>query len=446
MDSYSRFVDVAQGSVSRDIFVDDAVYAQELEQVFARMWLFVGHESLIPNAGDFFTSRMGEESVILCRDREQRIHVFLNTCRHRGMKVCRYDQGNTPLFTCPYHAWSYATDGRLVGVPMYDKLYAGTLDRSQWSLIEVARLEDYKGAIFATWDPAAPAFKDYMGDALVHLDYVLDSRDGRDGGSEVIGGIQKWVVPSNWKLGAENFLGDSYHSISHRSVDLVGIGPSAAAGVKGRRDDQNPGGQDLWINYPQGHGLHSAMRPPANEYINGFRNNPEVEAYFRDCHEARKARLGERARMVSKTGTLFPNTSFHGQQPRSLFVWHPHGPRSTEIWRFFLVDRDAPADVKDFMRHFYMRYSGPAGMTEQDDMENWNYATAASHGTIARRFPYNYQQSMRASHADAQVPGAVSLQITEDNARIFYRQWARVMDGRDWSALMPADTVQGSAG
>ena len=68
-----------------------------------------------------------------------------------------------------------------------------------------------------------------------------------------------------------------------------------------------------------------------------------------------------------------------------------------EIWRFYLVDADAPAEVKDFLRHYYMRYSGPAGMTEQDDMENWNYATAASAGTIARRYPYNYQQSMHAT-------------------------------------------------
>ena len=61
--------------------------------------------------------RMGEESVILCRDRANTIHVFLNSCRHRGMKVCRYDEGNTPVFSCPYHGWSYSTDGNLVSVP-----------------------------------------------------------------------------------------------------------------------------------------------------------------------------------------------------------------------------------------------------------------------------------------------------------------------------------------
>jgi phenylpropionate dioxygenase-like ring-hydroxylating dioxygenase large terminal subunit len=437
MDTYERLVDVDHGIISREVFVSDEVYRVELEQVFARMWLFVGHESQIPTPGDFFVSRMGEESVILCRDRDGVIHVFLNTCRHRGMKVCRYDEGNTTQFTCPYHAWSYATDGKLVGVPMYDALYEGVLDRSQWSLIEVAQLVNYKGTIWATWDASAPAFEEYLGDARRHLDYVLDCRDGREGGSEVLGGIQKWIIPANWKLGAENFLGDSYHHVSHRSVDLVGIGPSAASGAKGRRDDQNPGGQDIWVNVPQGHGVHSAIRPADNAYIDAYRDAPSVGDYYRRCHEERKRRLGSQARLIAKTGTIFPNTSYHGQQPRALFTWHPHGPTSTEIWRFFLVDRDAPSEVKTFLRHYYMRYSGPAGMTEQDDMENWNYATAASHGTIARRYPYNYQQSMSRYTVNGPVPGTVSLQISEQNARNFFRQWSRCMSGQSWAELMP---------
>ena len=114
-----RLVDTERGIISREIFVNDGIFAEELEKLFARAWLFVGHESQIPKPGDYFTSRMGEESVILCRDKQRPIHVFLNTCRHRGMKVCRYDQGNTSLFICPYHNWSYTTDGKLAGVPLH---------------------------------------------------------------------------------------------------------------------------------------------------------------------------------------------------------------------------------------------------------------------------------------------------------------------------------------
>ena len=108
-------VDVDRGVVSREIFVSEEIYRQEQEQLFARAWLFIGHESQIPKPGDFIASSMGEESVILCRDSAGGIHVFLNSCRHRGMKVCRYDEGNAVEFQCPYHGWSYGTDGALVG-------------------------------------------------------------------------------------------------------------------------------------------------------------------------------------------------------------------------------------------------------------------------------------------------------------------------------------------
>ena len=117
--SLAGLVNLDAGTVSREIFVNEEIYAQEQEQLFARAWLFVGHVSQIPKPGDYFVSCMGEESVILCRDREGEVHVFLNSCTHRGMKVCRYDEGNTPVFSCPYHGWSFATDGKLVGVPYF---------------------------------------------------------------------------------------------------------------------------------------------------------------------------------------------------------------------------------------------------------------------------------------------------------------------------------------
>src|SRR5215813_9987375 len=139
----SGLVDLQVGEICREIFVNEDIYAEEQERLFARAWLHVGHESQIPKPGDYFVSSMGEESVILCRDRAGNIHVFLNSCRHRGMKVCRYDDGSTTVFTCPYHGWSYATDGRLVGVPYFREAYRTELDRSKMGLIEVAQVYSY---------------------------------------------------------------------------------------------------------------------------------------------------------------------------------------------------------------------------------------------------------------------------------------------------------------
>ncbi|MDX3985748.1 MAG: aromatic ring-hydroxylating dioxygenase subunit alpha [Achromobacter sp.] len=434
---YNRMVDPKSGVISREIFSDKDVFQEELERVFTRAWLFVGHESQIPNPGDYYTSRMGAESVILTRDKKKQVHVFLNSCRHRGMKVCQYDHGNTQLFTCPYHSWSYTTEGKLFGVPQYKAIYADCLEKENWSLIEVPKLALYKGTVWASWDKDAPDFLTYLGDAKTHLDLALDHRDGSEGGSEVLVGVHKWIIPCNWKFAAENFLGDTYHNVSHRSVDLIGIGPSAEVGVKGRRDNELEYAQHLWVNFPAGHGVHSAILPENSPFVDTFQNNRVVAEYFRHCHEERKRRLGEeRNRLVPFVGTIYPNLSFHGKQPRSLCVWHPHGPESTEAWRFFLVDANAPQEVKDFLRTYYMRYSGPAGMTEQDDMENWNYATAGSRGVIAKRYPYNYQQSLGKVTTQGPVPGNVSLQVSEENPRQFYRRWRDYMNGADWDVLL----------
>ena len=436
-------VDVENGTISREVFVNKDIYQQELEQIFTRAWLLVGHESQIPNPGDYVQSRMGEESVILTRDRSNTIHVFLNTCTHRGMKVCRYDKGNTRVFTCPYHGWSFASDGKLVnvpgqlvGVPGFVEHYHSKLDKEKWGLPRVAQLVNYKGTIWATWDKNAPSFEDYLGDMRLYLDAALDCRDGRPGGSELIGGVQKWRVPCNWKFAPENFIGDHYHNISHRSVDLVGIGPS---GGRGRRDNE---GENIIIGFPRlGHGVighppHYADPP----YRPTYQSNPEVRDYYREVYEARQRNLGKGRRVQTGAASIFPNMSFHGRQPRTLGVFHPQGPTSMEMWRFYLVDKDAPKAVKDMLRHYYLRYSGPGGLTESDDMENWGYATEASKGTIARRYPYNYQMGLGAERPVPGLRGAVEGgDTTENNARIFYNRWLQFMQGNGWDQLMAAE-------
>ncbi|MBT3334343.1 MAG: Rieske 2Fe-2S domain-containing protein, partial [Rhodospirillaceae bacterium] len=107
-------VNLSQGLISRDIFTAQDIYDDELERIFARSWLFVGHESQVPEREDYILSRMGEESVIFNRDRNGKLHVFLNNCRHRGMRVCRYDKGNSRKFMCPFHAWTFSDLGELI--------------------------------------------------------------------------------------------------------------------------------------------------------------------------------------------------------------------------------------------------------------------------------------------------------------------------------------------
>src|SRR3984893_647324 len=134
----SRLVDDGNGLVSRRIFIEPEIYEQELGRIFARCWLFLCHESQIPQPGDFLTTYMGEDPVLVVRATAGQVRAFLNVCRHRGNRLCRADFGNAATFTCAYHGWTYRNDGRLVGVPDVKEAYHNELDRERWGLASVA--------------------------------------------------------------------------------------------------------------------------------------------------------------------------------------------------------------------------------------------------------------------------------------------------------------------
>ena len=124
-------VDTQAGLLSRRIFIEPGIYQQELERIFARCWLFLCHESQIPNPGDFFTTYMGEDSVLVARDSQGNVGAYLNICRHRGNRLCRADDGNASTFVCAYHGWAYGNDGRLQAVPNLKDAYYEELDTGQ---------------------------------------------------------------------------------------------------------------------------------------------------------------------------------------------------------------------------------------------------------------------------------------------------------------------------
>jgi phenylpropionate dioxygenase-like ring-hydroxylating dioxygenase large terminal subunit len=423
-------VDVARGTVSREIFSSETVFATELERVFSPSWAFVGHTSQLMRDGDFALSRLGQESVIVVRGAGGAIRVFLNSCRHRGMPVCRYDSGNASTFTCSYHAWSYDLAGNLTGVPRLNEAYHGALERSAWGLIE-ARTETFYGSIWATFDAAAPPLAGYLGDMAFYLRDLLRGPDGDDDGYEVIGGIVKWRMPCNWKFGAENFSGDHYHNYSHRSVDRLGIGGSGKgsrhpfAAVKAPFTFLN-------IAHPGGHTVRANLYGELTAYESMWAELPEVDAYFRDCHALRQERLGDKARLFSRGGIVFPNMHYNTGGRTMIGIWIPVSAAETEVWRWLFVPRNAPQVVKDTLRHFYLRYAGPGGMTEQDDMENWTAAQRGTSGTTARRYPFNFQLNIDEAQrawpepwlgADAKVTAGVS----EHNQRAFYGRWNQLM-------------------
>jgi 3-phenylpropionate/trans-cinnamate dioxygenase subunit alpha len=408
-------VDWAHGIISPEIFIDDEIYRTELDKVFGRAWLFLAHDTMIPNPGDFLNTYMGGDPVIVARQRDGGVKAFLNACRHRGMKVCRAEDGNAKAFVCTYHGWAYNTGGDLISVPNREDAYHGELDMSKWGLIQVAQIDTYKGLIFATFDPTAPPLIDYLGDATYYIDTWADHVPG---GIEVLPGAIKWVIEGNWKIAAEQFAGDGYHAPVTHASSLGAFNPDVLK--------QMPEGRQF--SSRQGHGQSLATGPQTR-----FAEDP-----LYDYHEGKAAAMEERLGPVRSNlrgnFTVWPNMSGLSGLA-NLRVWHPKGPNRFEIWSWTVVEKNAPDEVKKVQQRSSTLTEGAAGTVEVDDGENWNLmGQLLERGHQTRKMAWNYQMGLGHETDEHELyPGRINATLYgEGPQRGFYRRWLDFMLSDKW--------------
>ncbi|HEX5367214.1 MAG TPA: Rieske 2Fe-2S domain-containing protein [Acidimicrobiales bacterium] len=436
----STWVSVERGEIDRRIFSDPDIFEQEMELIFGRAWLFLCHESQIPRPGDFFEAPMGRDNVLVVRQRDGGIKALLNTCAHRGNAVCRAEEGNARNFMCTYHGWTYDIAGNLIGVPGLEDLYGGDLDPSRHGLAQVAQVDSHEGFVFATMDPSAPPLPDYLGETgTLGLNLIAAQGD-----MEVIPGIQKFVIPCNWKFAVDNLF-DWYHpQVTHLSAlqtGMLGATPpgarlmdSGGAQTPDGREIQLPGGavggdviDSIVCLDTYGH----AIAGPTAE---AFGAGGLFDDSWRRTERAREL-LGPVGSRVAGHPNIFPTLWVSSTTQASLRI--PRGPMETEIWWFSFVDRDLPPDQRA-MRVFAANHVfGPAGLLEQEDGENWAQSTIQTIGHRSRQVPQLLRMNLGRGKVvrDGQSPPRIEGTTSEHAQLWTFAAWSAWMSGCGWDEL-----------
>ncbi len=420
-------IDLETGQLDRRIFSDNDIYQEELEKIFGRAWLMIGHESLVPKVNDYFQTYMGEDPVILTRDNKGKLHAFMNMCRHRGNRIVRADVGNAKNFMCSYHGWTYSNEGDLEYVHGEEEAYYGALDRDSFHLVE-ARLDTYAGIVFATWDAGAPSLEEYLGDARWCLDVSFNRLDC---GTEAIGPV-KWIEPINWKTAVDN-CSDNYHvPTTHLSAILAQGRQLGIPRLTHEQQFESPN-KHLFIN---GHSLTLRLleRPDQARQTHGV--TPENRALFEDYY---RATLPEAERRLGSIRAGRLQLGNHSIVPNGVLGFRlalPRGPLETEFWHFVVLEKGMPDDLKRALRMGAGNFNGVAGLFEQDDMDNWRGVTRSTLTPLARKYSQNLSMGVGRAGPDPNFPGTVAERYTsENNQRKFYRRWEEFMNAREWGDI-----------
>src|SRR3954462_10524964 len=361
--------------VHRSVYADPAIFELEMERLFGRAWLILGHDSQVKAPGDYFTTRMGREPVIVVNDGGA-IRVLINRCAHRGTTVCAEGRGNTERFVCPYHGWSYDRAGALRTIPFGSGYQQETL--KDLKLKSVPRVATYRGFIFASLAPQGEDLETFLGAAKASFDDFVDRAPG--GELEVAGGVFKHAYNGNWKLMLENHLDGAHPAWVHASSVAVARnapdpgkpGEEHYYDIAVRQMRQNGAPESVWENTgiwttPRGHGFMGDYHDDSR-LVAGL-GNPVFEEYRQMlAREHGEKRADEILRVTLWNTVLYPNASFMSQF-RQLRIIHPLAVDRSVVYTYSFRMKKAPARMFRDTVAFSNVVNGTGSWVLTDDLE-----------------------------------------------------------------------------
>ncbi len=376
--SYSALAPV--GRVHRRVYTDPKVFGAEMDRVYGHTWLFVAHESQMREPGQFVSAHIGDRPVIAVRHSDGQIYVFANRCTHRGMKVCSARRGSKKRFVCPYHGWSFGTDGALLGIP-HGKGYNGklTTNDSALSLERVARVENYRGFVFANRAKSGPSLMEFLGPMRHAIDNMVDRAP--TGTIEVSGGGFRQRYKGNWKLHMENA-----NDLMHASIVHVSSVESAQSVV----DEIEGGPEPHALQMFKGNGLPLAAMdkveihgfPGGHSYMGGFYkdgaitqsspNDPINEAYqsaMVDAYGKNKAK--DIMEWDTFNHLIYPNLILNPKH-QQMRLLQPVSVDSTIVHSLCFRLNGAPDEMYHRSIRFLTALNSPASQITTDDIAMFN--------------------------------------------------------------------------
>ena len=423
---------VRDTEVHKDCYIHPEIFALEMEQLFANTWIYVGHASQVPQPGDYFATTVGDQPVVMVRHTDQSIKVLYNRCAHKGVKVTPDGCGSTgKFFRCPYHAWTYRTDGKLLSIPL-KKGYENTgLEDCEASkgLATVGAVQVYRDFVFCRLNPEGMGFEEFFGPSLSTLDNMVErSPEGR---LEVAGGVMRYLHRCNWKMLVDNQTDTCHPMVAHESSagTAVKVWENAPEGTPKPMAVElfapfvNP--YEFFENmgirvWPNGHGhtgvsdsIHAAYSPAPGYWESMVATYGEERA---------KAILGD----VRHNTVYFPNIMVKGPiQTLRIFRQLAVDRTLVESWTFRLVG--APDLLLERTLMYNRLVNAPTSVVGHDDLEMYERAQQglAARGlqwvNVARLFdPAEKEQ-------EAVPEGTVTNGTNEWQMRSQMRAWARFM-------------------